>query len=172
MTHTIFLALFICLCRICDVSIGTVRTILVVQGRKYYAALAGFMEVFIWISAMSFIVKHLDNPINLVAYATGFALGNLVGITLEQKLGFGYIQINLFSNTKNKEIAERLRELNYAVTLLPAEGVSGKFFMLIIIIKKKEQTKVIKEIEKLDPSCFYTIHNANPHRGYFQGAGK
>jgi uncharacterized protein YebE (UPF0316 family) len=81
MIHTIFLALFICLCRICDVSIGTVRTILVVQGRKYYAALAGFMEVFIWISAISFIVKHLDNPINLVAYATGFALGNLVGIT-------------------------------------------------------------------------------------------
>ena len=31
--------------RICDVTIGTFRTILVVQGRRFLAGLAGFFEV-------------------------------------------------------------------------------------------------------------------------------
>ncbi|MBI2420212.1 MAG: hypothetical protein HYV28_20310, partial [Ignavibacteriales bacterium] len=47
--------ILIALMRICDVSIGTFRTILVVQGRKLYAGVAGFFEVLIWIFAIRFV---------------------------------------------------------------------------------------------------------------------
>ncbi|MGE5437798.1 MAG: DUF5698 domain-containing protein, partial [Syntrophothermus sp.] len=65
---------FIIMCmRICDVSIGTIRTILVVQGRKWLAGLAGFFEVLIWIFAIRYIMQNLEVIINLFGYATGFA---------------------------------------------------------------------------------------------------
>ncbi|MGE5812625.1 MAG: DUF5698 domain-containing protein, partial [Ignavibacteria bacterium] len=61
MIEMILGALLIMCMRICDVSIGTMRTLLVVQGRKYRAALTGFVEVLIWILAIRFIMQHLDN---------------------------------------------------------------------------------------------------------------
>jgi len=54
--------------RICDVSIGTIRTILVVQGRKYLAGLAGSIEVLIWILAIRFIFQNLDQIPNIIGY--------------------------------------------------------------------------------------------------------
>lgn len=42
-------ALLIMAMKICDVSIGTIRTILVVQGKKYLAGIAGTIEVLIWV---------------------------------------------------------------------------------------------------------------------------
>ena len=90
-------ALLITLMRMCDVTIGTFRTILVVQGKKYLAGVAGFAEVLIWIFAMRFIVNNMDETINLFAYALGFGIGNILGISLEEKIALGYVQINIIS---------------------------------------------------------------------------
>jgi uncharacterized protein YebE (UPF0316 family) len=122
------------LMRICDVSIGTMRTILVVQGRKYLAGIAGFCEVLIWVFAIRFIMQHLDNIANLFGYAAGFGIGNIMGITIEQKIGLGYVQLNIISRHYSDQIANTLRKLKYGVTLLPAEGGSGGVAILVIII--------------------------------------
>jgi uncharacterized protein YebE (UPF0316 family) len=51
MFDTIAGAVLIMLMRVGDVSIGTIRTILIVQGKKYLAGIAGFFEVLIWVFA-------------------------------------------------------------------------------------------------------------------------
>jgi len=158
--------------RISDVTIGTFRTILVVQAKKYYAAVAGFFEVLIWITAMKYIVNHMDNTINLVAYACGFAIGNLLGITLEEKIGIGYVQLNVISREFPDKIAQELRKSKYGVTLMPAEGGSGGVAVIIAIIKRREQKKVIKFIENIDPHCFITIQHSRPYRGFIHGGRK
>lgn len=172
MIETILTALFIACCRIFDVSIGTIRTILVVHGRKYFAALAGFIEVFIWITLMSIIVKKLDNYINLIAYASGFALGNLIGITLEEKISLGYVNVTIFSPNYYKTIIDHLKNLGYGITTMPAHGINNNYEVITTIIQRKKQNEVIKEIEKIDPYCFYTIEFSKPKRGYFQAGQK
>lgn len=82
-------ALIIMVLRITDVTLGTFRTILVVQGKKYFAGGVGFVEVLIWIFAMRYVVQHLDNVFNLIRYAAGFAIGNILGIALEEKVALG-----------------------------------------------------------------------------------
>jgi uncharacterized protein YebE (UPF0316 family) len=72
MFDTIAGAVLIMLMRVGDVSIGTIRTILIVQGKKYLAGIAGFFEVLIWVFAIRFIFQHLDNHANLFGYALGF----------------------------------------------------------------------------------------------------
>ncbi len=86
MVEILLSAILIMFMRICDVTIGTVRIILVSQGRKYWAALAGFFEVLIWIFAMRYIVQHMDNIVNLFGYATGFAIGKIWALHLSNKL--------------------------------------------------------------------------------------
>ena len=67
-------ALLIMMMRICDVTIGTFRTILIVQGRKLLAGTAGFFEVLIWVFAIRFVFQHLDNLANFFGYAVGSVL--------------------------------------------------------------------------------------------------
>lgn len=172
MNEIIFGALLIMCLRICDVTIGTFRTILVVQGKKYYAAAAGFCEVLIWISSMKYIVSHMDQNINLVAYATGFALGNILGITLEEKVALGFVQLNVISLKFTDFIADTLRKSNFGVTILPAEGGRGGVSVLVILIKRREMKRVIQLIESIDPKCFITVQHSRPFRGFVHGSRK
>jgi uncharacterized protein YebE (UPF0316 family) len=168
----IFGALLIMFMRICDVTFGTFRTILVVQGKKYYAAMTGFMEVLIWIFAMRYIVQHMDHTINLFGYATGYALGNILGITLEQKVALGYSQINIVSLHHTDKIADRLRLENFGVTILPAEGSAGGVSILMVIVKRKYQKKVMEIAESVDKKSFITIQQSVPYRGYVHGGSR
>ncbi len=165
-------ALLIMFMRIADVTIGTFRTILVVQAKKYYAAVAGFFEVLIWITAMKFIVDHMDTNLNLIAYAVGFGIGNLLGITVEEKIGLGYSQINIISRYAADKIATSLRRSKYGVTLLPAEGGSGGMAVIVAIVRRRDAKHVIKAVEEIDKNCFITIQHSRPYRGFIHGSRK
>lgn len=165
-------ALLIMGMRVADVTIGTFRTILVVQAKKYFAAIAGFFEVLIWISAMKFIIDNMDTYLNLFAYAAGFGLGNLLGITLEEKVGLGYSQINIISKYAADKIANKLRQSKYGVTLLPAEGGSGGMAVIVAIVRRRDARNVIKMVEEVDKDCFITIQHSRPYRGFIHGSRK
>jgi len=164
--------LLIMFMRICDVSIGTIRTILVVQGRKYLAGFAGSIEVLIWIFAIRFIFQNLNEIPQYIGYALGFGLGNIIGISLEQKIGFGFVQINVISRNHSKEIAEILRNNKYGVTSLPAEGGSGGLSIIVTIIPRKYQKSTIALIESVDQNAFITIQHSLPYRGFIHGSRK
>jgi uncharacterized protein YebE (UPF0316 family) len=68
----VVLPLLIALSRICDVTIGTIRIILVSKGNKVLSPLLGFFEVLIWLIAISQVMKNLNNWVCYVAYASGF----------------------------------------------------------------------------------------------------
>lgn len=171
MSIEIIIGAVIIMCmRIADVTLGTFRTILVVQGRKYYAAIAGFFEVLIWIFAMRYVVQHLDNTINLIGYAVGFALGNVLGITLEQHVALGYAQINVVSLHHTDDIAMKLRSSKFGVTILPAEGGSGGVSILIVIAKRKFQKDIMKIVESVDKHAFITVQQSRPYRGFVHGS--
>lgn len=165
-------AILILLMRMSDVTLGTFRMIMVVQAKKYVAGIIGFIEVLIWIFAMRFIFNHLDNTLNLIAYAFGFGLGNILGISLEEKVGLGYVQVNVISRYYTDKIATALRKSNYGVTILPAEGGSGGMSVLIIIIKRRHLQAVKKLVEKIDSNAFITVQHSRPYRGYIHGARK
>lgn len=90
-------AFAIMLMRMVDVTLGTFRTLMVVQSKKYTSGIIGFFEVLIWIFAMRYIVQHMDETINLIFYALGFGIGNVLGITLDQKFAIGFVQLNIIS---------------------------------------------------------------------------
>lgn len=170
MFATILGALLIMCMRICDVTIGTFRILLVSQAKKYHAAAAGFFEVLIWIFAMRYIVQHMDQNINLIGYALGYALGNILGITLEQRVALGYSQINIISRHHTDDIANKLRIAKFGVTILPAEGSVGGVSILIVIIKRKFMKDLMKIVESTDKQAFITVQQSQPFRGFMHGS--
>lgn len=59
------------------VSISTVRTLMVVQGRKLYAGIFGAVEVAVLLIAIRHIIIDLNNLWNILRYSIGIGLGNI-----------------------------------------------------------------------------------------------
>ncbi len=157
---------------ICDVTFGTFRTILVVHTKKYQAGLVGFIEVLIWIFAMRYVVQHLDNTFNLIGYAAGFGIGNILGVTLEQKIGLGFIQVSIISKFNTDSIVDSLRKSRYGITILPGEGGAGGVSIIFTIIRRRNLKEIRKIIEDIDSNVFINVQPVSPFRGYIHGVRK
>lgn len=150
----------ICAARIVDVSLGTLRTVAVVRGRVAVAAILGFFEVGIWVIAISKVMTSLDNPFNVIGYATGYALGNAAGIMIEKKLALGKLVMRLFTRTKGKELAETLRSRGLRVTELDGRGKLGPVMLLFVILDRHDAPAVQHLAESIDPDVFVAIEDS------------
>ncbi len=157
---------FIMFARIVDVSLGTLRMLNVVKGHKYRAAVFGFIEVLIWIAAMRFIFQNLDNMWNILGYSTGFAVGTIVGVSIENKFGTGYLQLYVISKFHTDEIADKLRSMKVGATIVPGEGRRSGVAVIVLIILAKRRYEIIRAVENIDPGAFISIQNAIPYRGF------
>ena len=155
----IFLPGLIFLARICDQSIGTLRLIFLSKGMKYIAPFLGFFEVIIWLLAVGQIMQHLDNWLCYVAYGAGFAAGNFIGITLEEKLSIGTSIIRVMLSSESPELIAALNQHNFGLTILDAVGAKGKVKVLFSIIRRKEIPVFLKTLHDYHPSAFYTIED-------------
>ena len=169
----IVLPLLIFLFRIVDQSIGTLRLIFAAKGLKRLAPFFAFFESFIWLVAIGQIMKHLDNVYCYLAFAGGYAAGNFFGILLEEKLSIGTVVIRVIPKKDTTALIQRLRELNYGVTVVPVDGMMGPTKMLFTTIRRKEAKLVIEIIKQFNPTAFYTIDEVKiVSGGYFDRKSK
>lgn len=145
--------------RICDVSIGTLRIIFVSKGNKKIAPILGFFEVFIWILAISKIMQNLNNYVNYVTYAAGFATGNLVGMIIEEKLALGIQMIRIFVTDRGMELVKLLNKSGFGATTIEAHGAMEKIHLVYSIVHRNELKQVLDVINDFSPRAFYTIED-------------
>jgi uncharacterized protein YebE (UPF0316 family) len=162
----LFNYLFIFFARVADVSMATVRMLLIVRGRKYLAGALGFFEVIIYIMALGRVVSSLDNWVNLLVYASGFAAGNVVGSIIEGKMAIGTIMVRIVpKKTCDIDLAEKLRSMGFGVTVLEGIGKDGPICMLDTTLHRKELTVLLNFLKKTDADAFTTVSDARETRG-------
>lgn len=153
----VVLPILIFCARIFDQSVGTLRLIFIAKGLKKWAPVFAFFESLIWLLAIGEIIKHLDNPLCYIAYAGGFAMGNYVGMLLDEKISLGNVIIRVILKNQAPELIAHLKESHYGITILDAEGSKGKVKVIFSIIKRKDVNDFIAIINELNPQSFYTI---------------
>lgn len=153
--------LFVFAARICDVSIGTIRTIMTVQGRTVISFILALFEISIWVLVASTVINQVhEKPLLVIFYAFGYATGNVVGIVVEKKLAFGVIILKLLTRTAGSEIADYLREQGQAVTIFVGEGMKGPVSELYIACRRRDLKWILPEVTKMDKEIFYVIEQA------------
>ncbi|MFO7575319.1 MAG: DUF2179 domain-containing protein [Bacteroidales bacterium] len=155
----VILPLAIFLARIADVSLGTLRIIFVSKGMKRIAPLIGFVEVLIWIIAISKIMQNLDNWLCYIAYAGGFAAGTYIGMIIEEKLAIGHEMVRVITKRDANELVDKLKDEGYGVTSVDAQGVDGDVGVIYIIVKRSMIRKVMDYINHYNPRALYTIES-------------
>ena len=155
----VLLPLLIFFARILDQSIGTMRLIFLSKGMKNIAPFLGFFEVIIWLLAIGQIMQHLDNWLCYVAYGAGFAMGNFIGIILEERLSIGTSIIRVILSSESPELIAALESDDFGLTILDAEGAKGKVKILFSIIRRKDIPVFLKTLHDYHPTAFYTIED-------------
>lgn len=155
----VVIPVLIFLARILDVSVGTLRMIFVAKGMKYLAPILGFFEVLIWLLAIGQILQNLSNWINYVAYAGGFAAGNYIGMIIELRLALGTVILRVITNRDASKLVAIMRENNFGVTSVEAEGKSGAVKILFAMIARTELRKIIDLVHKYNPNAFYSVED-------------
>jgi uncharacterized protein YebE (UPF0316 family) len=165
----ILAALIFCL-RIVDVSLGTIRTISVVEGRLRLSVLLGFFEVLIWITAVSQVIQRIDeSPLLLLAYAAGFASGNAVGILIEQRIAMGTCVVRFISMERGPLLADALRENGRPVTTFVGQGRDGERQLVYVIVPRKQVGTLLDAARAVDPGVFYVVERVTD-LGHLHGA--
>lgn len=152
------------LLRVCDMSLDTLRVLVVMRGRKGIAWLLGFAQSMIFVVAITSVLQNLDNPLNLLGYAAGFATGNVVGMLIEERLAIGHTQLSIVSSRFGSAIAEKMRAEGYAVTEIPARGRDGMVSLLSVSVLRKNTERVHKIVNEVDPTAFITAEEVRPVR--------
>lgn len=169
----VVIPLLIFFARIMDVSIGTLRLILLSRGEKYLAPALGFLEVIIWLLAIRQILQHLDNAAAYIAYGAGFATGNYIGMLLNERLSLGKVILRVISRVKTHEIIDKLRGSGFGLTVVDAHGRAGDVKILFTILRKKELGLALDIVHELDSQAFYTIEDVQTVKeGYFRAGLK
>ncbi|MEI6767296.1 MAG: DUF2179 domain-containing protein [Bacteroidota bacterium] len=169
----VVLPLLIFCARICDQSIGTLRLIFVSKGMKFLAPLLGFMEAGIWLLAIGQIMQHLDNAVCYIAYAAGFAMGNYIGMLLDEKISLGNVIIRVITGSDADELVAHLREHTFGLTVVDAKGSMGPVKVIFSIIKRKDVPQFIGIINEFNPHSFYTIEEVRSiNEGVFRTSAR
>lgn len=157
--NLVIIPVLIFLARVIDVSMGTLRIIFISRGIRILAACLGFFEVLIWLLAISQIMKNLSNPVNYIAYAAGFGMGNFVGISIEQKLSLGNLMIRVIVRNSAAALVEYLHGQGYGVTSVDAQGTTGPVKIIFTVVPRRCLKNVTESIKNFNPQAFYTIED-------------
>jgi uncharacterized protein YebE (UPF0316 family) len=159
--------------RVLDMSMATIRLLLLVRGKRFQAAVIGFFEVLIYILALNMVVNNLDNIFNLLVYSLGFAAGNYVGSYVEEKMALGHATVQVIPKEKDEDMAAELRKLGYGVTVVTGSGREGPRRILIITIKRKSLPELMRVIDELDRDSFVTVMDTQfIHGGFWEKKAK
>ena len=146
--------------RILDVSLGTIRTIIMVKGNSLKCAFIAFFEVFVWfiVAREALNTEHISLWI-AISYSAGYATGTFIGSKLSNIFIKGNTTCQVITSKATKNNIKLLRDKGYALTILDIkdyyDGIKKK--MLLIEINNTKIKELSKLIRKIDNNAFITF---------------
>jgi uncharacterized protein YebE (UPF0316 family) len=168
---TLLWSLLIFFARAADVGLGTTRVQLIVRRRKFLAAMIGFIEVLIYILIVSRVIRDISDwqgwlsIFPVVAYAAGFAVGTILGITLSEKAGRGIVELTIITHGPPETVEAAVREAGYALTRYWGIGREGPVEMFSAICGARQVPRLIQLVTCADPKAFLYTHELSGLRG-------
>jgi uncharacterized protein YebE (UPF0316 family) len=158
-------ALAILMLRCTDTTLSTLRMLAVMRGRRALAWALGFFGSLLFVSAVAVVLQNLGKPLNALAYAAGFATGNVLGIAIEDRLAAGHSLLRIISPKRGPALIEALRSAGRGATELPARSDAGTVTMIYCYVPRRDVPLTRRQISALDPLAHVTVENVRQLKG-------
>ena len=100
-----------------------------------------------------------------IAWASGYATGIYIGLTIEERLAIGTQVIRLFTQQDPQPLIDALIKLNHSYTIMDGTGKKGPVKLFFIVAKRKDIPAVTELIAELQPTAFYSIEDIKRAKG-------
>ena len=137
------------------VTCGTLRIIFVSRGDKVLAPIIGFVEVTVWLFAISQVMKNVSDGCCFLAFAGGFTVGNFLGILIEKTLAMGLAQVSIVMPTDRRDLIDELRARDFGVTCVRGQGSQGPVDVVFTVVKRRQLPQVLSLVEAA--GAFYSV---------------
>lgn len=152
------------------VTLSTIRLLLTMKGYRFIAPIVSMFEIIIYVLGLSLVLDSLDNPINLIVYALGYALGIGVGIKIEDRMALGYTMVTAILPSTSKEedvLPNILRAEGFGVTESYGEGREGRRLVLEILSPRNKEKALYQKIKEVESRAFIISYEPKNISGGF-----
>jgi len=156
--------------KIIEVSVATLRMVLINRGEKLMGSIIAIFDALLWLLITGSVIAGFgNNMLKIIVFAVAYAIGNYLGSWLESKLAFGIssIQLIMSDNEIVTELLKTLRSNSFAVTVIDGQGKDGGRKLLLIHIKRKNIPKAVKIVQDMAKDCIITVNDVKAIRGGF-----
>ena len=166
--HPILVCLVVCLAKIVEITIQSLKTCMMVKGQRLKAAGLGLVEITIWGLVISTVITTLgDNLLLLLFYALGYATGLFLGSTIEGKIALGTSNLEIIANEEStQKIIGYLKEQGRGFAVFDGYGSTDKMNMIFIVLPRREATRALRDIRRLcDNKVFVVASEVSKYAG-------
>lgn len=153
--------------KIIEVTVATIRMVLINRGERTKGSIIAFFEVTIWIIITGTVLTGFsEDVLKIILYCFAFAVGNYIGSYIEGKIALGLSTIQVISSIECAEnLVKELRNNNLAVTVMDGEGKEGDRKILMIHLKRNRIAETVKLINNSTDTCVITVTDVKVLRG-------
>jgi uncharacterized protein YebE (UPF0316 family) len=153
--------------KVTEVSLGTVRQILINKGYRREGTILSFFEIILWTFVASRVIMGIaEAPIKGIVYSIGFSLGVYCGSRIENFIALGRVLIQAIISKENSDnMISLLRDKGYAVTTMEARGRDSEKTVLMIFAYRKGKEEIIREIRRLDGTAMIITNDISTLQG-------
>ena len=167
---SLWIYFFIFFGKILEVSVSTIRLVLINRGERIKGSIIAVFEMLIWLLITGTVLSGFQKDIvRVFIFAIAFAIGNYVGSWMEDQLAFGLcsIQVIVPESTINQELLLKLRNNNFAVTTFKGKGKDGDRDIMFLHIKRKSIPKAVELIKSDINNAVIVVNDSKIVHGGF-----
>jgi uncharacterized protein YebE (UPF0316 family) len=151
--------------RTVDLTLSTLRMLSIVRGRRAPAWILGLVQAILFVAGIAGVLGNLQNPLNLIAYAVGFATGSVLGIMIEAWLAPGHSLLRITSAKRGSTILEVLHGEGRGATEISGQGRLGMVSLILCSVPRRHIDRVKQTVVETDPEAFITVEHVRQLRG-------
>ena len=165
--HPVLLYIIIFVAKIIEVTIGVLRMVLITKGERKLATVIAFFEIVIWLLVVSTVLVDItEDPFKVLAYAAGFAFGQMFGSLLEDKIALGNIRVEIIADEDiGIKLANHLRENKFGVTTIEASKMTHKKMIIFLYAARKQMKNILNLCNEVSKDLVITVDDIRPLAG-------
>ncbi|GHV76338.1 UPF0316 protein [Spirochaetia bacterium] len=153
--------------KIIEVSLATLRQILINKGYRRVGTILSFFEILLWTFVASRVIIGIaEAPVKGIVYSIGFSLGVYIGSRIENFIALGKVLVQTIVSRENSgTVTSLLRSKGYAVTTMDACGRDSDKTVLMIFANRRGKEEIIREIYRIDGTAMIITNDISGLHG-------
>ena len=140
-----------------DMSLSTLKVLFVARGQRGVTWLIALFQALLYLAGISGVISNLGQPLNLLAYALGFATGTVIGMLIEGRIASGHSLVRITSPARGAAILSELHQADLGATEFPAAGREGTVSVIYSFVPRRKVEEAVQIARAQDPEAILSV---------------